>query len=120
MRSDDWTYEDLVIVTVGSEWPEPLPEGLFSYSFSVDRKARNVELIALFDKPVSDDDQDEIWAIEAEVGGQLFEDWQANTQIILLDGTGSPLSDQFITIFERGTAVHPKTLEREVRQRHGQ
>jgi hypothetical protein len=119
MMSDDWTYEDLVIASAGSEWPESPPKGLLSYSFSVDREAKEVWLTASFDGPIGDDDQDEMLAIEGAVGGQLPDDWQANTRIVLRGDSESALSDQSITIFERGTAVNPKALRVAVLNRHG-
>jgi hypothetical protein len=119
MTSSEWTYEDLVIASAGSEWPDAPPKGLASYAFAVDRHAKEVLLTAAFDGSVSDDDRDEIWAIEGAVGAQLPDDWQANTQIILLHDGGSAPLPQSITIFERGTAVNPKALRAEVHARHG-
>jgi hypothetical protein len=49
MKNDEWTHEDLVIVSVGEEWPRSPPKNLVSYLFAVDRDAKDVLLIAVGD-----------------------------------------------------------------------
>lgn len=118
MTSSEWTYEELVIASAGSEWPDSPPTRLVSYLVMVDRHAKELWLTAMFDGPVSDDDRDEIWAIEGAVGSQLPDDWQANTKFILRDEGGLVPSHQSIKIFERGTALNPKALRAEIHARH--
>lgn len=119
MTNDDWTYEDLVIVSVGEEWPRSPPPGLVSYSFSVDRDAKDILMTAVFDGPISDDDQDEILCLEGAVGGQIPDDWQANTLRVRL-GQGEITTPGLSTvIFQRGSAVTPKDLLATVLRRHG-
>jgi len=118
MKNDEWTHEDLVIVSVVEEWPRYPPKNLASYSFAVDRDARDVLLIAVFDGPITDDDRDEILALEGAVGGQIPADWQANTRLVLLDQETTAPGPSTV-IFQRGSAVTPNVLLAEVLSRHG-
>lgn len=52
MTSSEWTYEDLVVASAGSEWPDAPPKGLTFYAFAVDRHAKEVLLTAAFDGDV--------------------------------------------------------------------
>lgn len=119
MKNDEWTNEDLVIVSVVEEWPMSPPTNLVSYSFAVDRDAKDVSLTAVFDGPISDDDRDEILALEGAVGGQIPADWQANTRIVRLDQGGTTAPGPSTVIFQRGSVVTPNVLLAEVLSRHG-
>lgn len=119
MKNDEWTHEDLVIVSVGEDWPGSPPKNLVSYSFTVDRDAKDVLLIAVFDGPISDDDRDEILALEGAVGGQIPADWQANTRLVLLEEGEATAPGASTVIFQRGSAVTPNALVTEVLGRHG-
>jgi hypothetical protein len=94
-------------------------EGAAFLSFSVDREAKDILFAAVFDGPISDDDQDAVWEIEWAVGAQLDDDWQANTQFVRLEEGGFSVPDRSITLFDREAGVSPKALRATVLIRHG-
>jgi hypothetical protein len=113
----DWTCEDLVISSVGSEWPRQSIPALRAYSFAVDRQAKKVWLKAHFDQPFGEDEQAAIWDIEGAVGSQLPDDWQANTEFEVLASAQEPSALAGGFIYRRGDTETPRQ-RRERRLRH--
>ena len=90
------TWEEDIRWYAERDWPQNAVESLLAYCFVVDRAAKKVTLRAIFDHSPSDDEKDDIWALEGDIGVHFPDDW-----LVCTDLGGADV------IYRRGDAMTP-------------
>jgi len=84
MNPDKSALEETIAWSVEQEWPDITPQSLIAYSYAMDRPGMNVALSAHFDAAPSDDEKDDLWAVEGAVLAQLPDGWYTMTTFEIL------------------------------------
>lgn len=101
------TWEEDIRWYAERDWPQNAVESLLAYCFVVDRAAKKVTLRAIFDHSPSDDEKDDIWALEGDIGVHFPDDWLVCTNLeVIPSGQAADLGGADV-IYRRGDAMTP-------------